>query len=465
MKVKQISLSTMIAVALGSSAVTAAEGDASTTLPNAKAGECYAKVIVPAQYKTETQEVVVKEASEKINVIPPKYEWATEKVLIKDASKKVIPVAAVYGKVIEKIEVSPASKYWATGTKKGAKPVSSALLDAAAKAGINLETAAAGQCFYEHFVPAKYETKSEKVLVKEEAEKVEIIPAKYEMVEEKVLVKDASKKVIEVPAVYDKVTEKVLVEPAKTIWKKGRGLAERIDNTTGEIMCLVEVPAKYKTVSKRIVKTPATTKVVEIPAEYTMQKVRKLVAPAQEKRVKIPAEYTTVTKRVKVSDNTFTWSDGNNQQYSAASRTENRICLRETPAKFKTVTRNVVKTPATTKIVEIPAEYKTVKVSKLISPAQEKRISIPAQKQMVTKRIKVGDERMEWRQVLCETNMTKGIMTDIQRALQKAGYNPGPIDGVVGSATLRAIDEFQQKNGLERGGLTLDTLKALGVQS
>ena len=455
----------MIAVALGSGAVTAAEGDASTTLPNAKAGECYAKVIVPAQYKTETQEVVVKEASEKIEVAPAKYEWATEKVLVKEASKKVIPVPAVYGKVTEKIEVSPASKFWATSTKKDAGPASSALLAAVTKAGINLETASAGQCYYEHFVPAKYETKSEKVLVKEEAEKVEIIPAKYEMVEEKVLVKDASKKVIEVPAVYEKVTEKVLVEPAKTVWKKGRGLAERIDNTTGEIMCLVEVPAQYKTVTKRVVKTPATTKIVEIPAEYTTQKVRKLVAPAQEKRVKIPAEYTTITKRVKVSDNTFTWSDGNNPELSAESRTRNRICLKEIPAKYKTVVRNVVKTPATTKIVEIPAEYKTVKVSKLISPAQEKRITIPAQKQMVTKRIKVGDERMEWRQVLCETNMTKVIMTDIQRALQKAGFNPGPIDGVIGSATLRAVDEFQQKNGLERGGLTLDTLKALGVET
>lgn len=464
MKYKQISMTAMIGMALASSTVAFAEG-ATTTLPNAKPGECYAKVIIPAQYKTETQEVVIKEASEKINIIPAKYEWATEKVLIKDASKKVIPIAAVYGKVTEKIEVSPARKFWATSMKKGSSPASSALLDAAAKSGIDLAAVATGSCYYESYVPAKYETKSEKVLVKEASEKVEIIPSKYEMAEEKVLVKDASKQVIEVPATYEKVTEKVLVEPAKTIWKKGRGLAQRIDNTTGEIMCLVEVPAKYKTVTKRVIKTAATTKIIEIPAEYATHKVRKLVTPAQEKRISIPEEYTTVTKRSKVSDAAFAWYDAASKDHPASTRTGSKICLKEVTAQYKTVTRRVVKTPATTKVVAIPAEYKTVKVRKLLSPAQEKRISIPAKKQMVSKRIKVGDERMEWRQVLCETNMTKGIMTDIQRALLKAGFSPGPVDGKIGSATLRAIDAFQQKNNIERGGITLDTLKALGVKS
>lgn len=463
MKYKYLPVTTMMAMAIASSPVAFA-ADATTSLPNAKPGECYAKVIVPAQYKTETQEVVVREASEKIQIIPAKYELVAEKVLVKEAGKKVIPVPAVYGEVKERIEVSPARKFWTTSLKKGASPASTALLDAAAKSGINLEAAQVGQCFSEYFVPAKYETKTEKVLVKEASEKIEIIPAKYEVVEEKVLVKEASKKIIPVPATYETVTEKVLVEPAKTVWKKGRGPVERIDNSTGEIMCLVEVPAKYKTVTKRVIKTPATTKVVEIPAEYAVRKVRKLVAPAQEKRVKIPEEYTTVTKRVKVSDPKFIWVADADRKNAEGRPTGNKICLKEVPAKYKVVTRRVVKTPATTKVVEIPAEYKTIKVRKLVAPAQEKRIVIPAKKQMVTKRIKVADEKMEWRQVLCETNMTKEIMTEIQRALKKAGFNPGPIDGKIGSATLRAVDEFQRKNNLERGGLTLDTLKALGVQ-
>ncbi|MDH3559818.1 MAG: hypothetical protein OEN52_02550, partial [Gammaproteobacteria bacterium] len=49
----------------------AAEPAAAGMLPtNARAGECYAKVMVPAEYKTVEEKVVVAEASEKIEVIP-----------------------------------------------------------------------------------------------------------------------------------------------------------------------------------------------------------------------------------------------------------------------------------------------------------------------------------------------------------------------------------------------------------
>ena len=57
----------------------------------------------------------------------------------------------------------------------------------------------------------------------------------------------------------------MLEKPAHTAWKKGPAatqtanvLSESVTDT-GEIMCLVEVPAKYKTITKRILKTPETT--------------------------------------------------------------------------------------------------------------------------------------------------------------------------------------------------------------
>ena len=52
------------------SAIKNVTNDASSALPNAKAGECYAKVIIPAEYKSESQTVTVKEASSKIEIIP-----------------------------------------------------------------------------------------------------------------------------------------------------------------------------------------------------------------------------------------------------------------------------------------------------------------------------------------------------------------------------------------------------------
>ncbi len=92
-------------------------------------------------------------------------------------------------------------------------------------------------------------------------------------------------------------------------------------------------------------------------------------------------------------------------------------------------------TPPSTRVIEIPAEYKTLKVRKEVSPASTNKIVIPAEYQKLTKRVKVTEERMEWRSVLCETNSSGTKVTQIQRALLKAGHNPGPIDGVIGSET------------------------------
>jgi peptidoglycan hydrolase-like protein with peptidoglycan-binding domain len=124
----------------------------------------------------------------------------------------------------------------------------------------------------------------------------------------------------------------------------------------------------------------------------------------------------------------------------------------------------VVKTPATVKKVEIPAVYQTQKVRKLVSAPQEKRIKVPAQKESITKRVKLHDAKLEWRRVLCETNMTKDLILQIQGALQKAGYNPGPVDGVIGRQTLVAVDQYQKKNSLPTGGLTMLTLEKLGIK-
>ena len=456
-----ITSSAAVALIAGAASVSAAV-DNTATLPNARAGECYAKVVIPATYKNETTELVVKQAAEKIEVVPAKYEWTTERVLVKEASKKITPVPATYGTETSKVEVSPATRAYSVAAGRGSAPASPSNIAAAKAAGINLDAAKVGECFHEHFKPAQYKEEPVEVLVSQASESVEIIPAKYEWVEERLLVKDASKKVVAVPATYKEASEKVMVSPEKTEWKKGRGLVERID-TTGEIMCLVTVPAVYKTITKRVIDSPASTKVVEIPAEYTTQKVRKLVSPASEKRIAIPEKKSTVLKTVKVADESFVWHEISDTTMKASSKTGNQVCVTAKPAKFKTVTSRVVKSPAATKVAEIPAEYKDVKVRKLVTPASEKRIAIPEQKQTVTKSVKVSDERLEWRQVLCETNMSPAVIKNIQTALNKAGFDAGPADGRIGTGTLRAVDAYQRKNGLSTGGLTFDTLKSLGI--
>ncbi|MFT4522269.1 MAG: hypothetical protein ACI8ZN_001214 [Bacteroidia bacterium] len=177
---------------------------------NATPGKCYAKCYIPDQWKTETEKVLVKEASTTQSVVPAQFETRTERLLVKEASKKLT------------------------------------------------------------VIPAKYETRTERVLVKEASKKIATIPAKYEWRTERVMIEPAGTKwikqkdamcasengddcmvwcLVEVAAQYKTVKKQVLVAPAKSVE--------------------TDVPAEYKTMTKRVLVEPAKTVEVEVPAEYT----------------------------------------------------------------------------------------------------------------------------------------------------------------------------------------------------
>lgn len=429
-------------------------------LPNAKPGQCFAKVLVPAEYKTTAEKVVVKEPSQKIDIIPAKYKVVNERVVVKEATEKVVEVPAQYEKVKEKVLVNPAQKIWRKGLSRKSSSAPVGWINAALASGIPGD-APIGKCYEEFYKPAKYDTVVEKAIRREGATRIEISPAQYTWEEKKVLVKEASERIVDVPAVYETKTENILERAAYSTWKKGRGPIERINNSTGEIMCLVEIPAKYRAVTKKVLKSPATTKTISIPAEYKTLRVRKMISPVKEKVVEIPTEYQTIKKRVKISGEVVGWRSENT--VGDGDPTGKKICRAEIKPRFKTITKEVVKAKATTKKISVPAVYKVVKVRKIVTPARKKVTEIPAKYQNVTKRLKVTDEKLEWRSVLCETNTSKGLVTQIQRALKNSGFHPGPIDGVIGRQTQNAIDAFQKKKGFERGGLTLRTLSALGI--
>jgi hypothetical protein len=286
----------------------ATTADASLFPPNPKTGECYARVLIPATYKSVSEQIMTSDAAERIEIIP-----------------------------------------------------------------------------------ARYETVEETVLVREASTKLEIVPAVYGEVQEQVIVKPASTRIVHVPAEYDTVTEKVLDRAAHTAWKKGPAATQssnvlsQTTTDTGEIMCLIEVPATYKTVQKRVLVRPARTDEVALPAEY------------------------------------------------------------------KTVTKTVVKQPATTREIVVPAQYDTVTVTKLVSPSKENRIAIPASYETVTRNDKVSDERVEWRRVVCETNMTRSNVMALQRALADKGYYKAGVDGIIGAQTLGAARSFAIDNNLPSG--------------
>ena len=435
--------------------------------PNAAPGECYARVWVDAEYRTIEEQVLAREASKKIEVIPAQYETVEDSVLVSAASSRLETIPAVYGTETEQVKVRSGEKIWRIGLRGKDAPASQALL-AAAGSQVDLTNASVGMCFHEHYVPATYETVTEQVLKTAATETVNIIPAEYQMVEKRILVQEASTKLVQVPAEYESVSEQVVDKPAHTIWKKGRGPIQKIDEATGEIMCLVEVPATYKTLTRTVLKTPASTQTIEVPAVYDTVKVRELVSSASEQRTPVPAVYGTIEKQVLKQDAGFVWHEVSNVDHPASTRTGNQICLTETEDQYKTVSRTVVEQPAQSREIEIPAEYKTVKVTKLVSAAREEVTEIPAEYTTATRRELVKDGYMAWRSILCETNMTRQRIADIQRSLIEKGYDVGGngADGIIGSSTISAVNAFQRDNDLPVDRyLNIKTVKALGIST
>jgi len=435
--------------------------DATHTLPNAKPGECYAKVIIPAQFDVKIETVLVKPVSEKVSVAPAVFDTAEKSIIEKEAFTKIKVIPAKFREEIEEVEVSKAGTSWVTGLDKKGIPASPALLAGAKTNGVDLAGAAVGACYKEYYIPAKFEETTKEVLVKEESEEIKVAPAQFEETEEIVVVKQASKKKIYVPAQYETIEEKIEVEPAKAVWKKGDGPITKIDNSTGEIMCLIQVPAVYKTIIKTVLKAAASIDLVEVPEETKAIKVNKLVSDATIDKVKIPAEYKTVKLTNKVSDASFTWTAGSASD--GGTYTGNQICLKDIPAKYAQVKKLVVDSAATIEEDKVEPVAKLIKVSNVVTPAKESRQLIQAEYKTVEKTKRIASERLEWRRILCRTNMGPDINKRIQQALKDAGVYNGPVDGAVGKGTMSAVERYQEENGLATGGITIDMLEKLGV--
>jgi len=110
--------------------------------------------------------------------------------------------------------------------------------------------------------------------------------------------------------------------------------------------------------------------------------------------------------------------------------------------------------------VVYPAEYKTVAVVKPIEVPKGE--NLPVLYQSVTEKVKVTDEQTRWEEILCEDSLTACRVMEVQRALYRGGYNPGPIDGIVGQQTMAAVNAFQKDFNLTVANyLTVETVEAL----
>ena len=227
------------------------------------------------------------------------------------------------------------------------------LTGSASAQGLPPADAQPGQCYAKVLVPATYKTTTEQVLVREGGVKYTKTPAVYRTVSKEIKIADASWTLEVIPATYEDVqetievqpeqvvktviaetyrteTKQIMISPARSVWKVGRGAYEKVDSATGEIMCRVQIPAKYKTyvqqvidkpaqtvekvipakyvtITRRVMKTEPTTRRKEIPARYKTIQVKELVTPESFDAVKIEPKYATISKRELVTPESVQW--------------------------------------------------------------------------------------------------------------------------------------------------------------
>ncbi len=434
-------------------------------LPEAKAGECYAKVLVPPSYKTETIESLVSEASENIVVLPAQFADEKETIVVKEASTVITAIAPEYETAETSIVVVEASTDWVRGGIESTMAASKGDLSEIEGAGHALGDVEPGTCFYEHYKPATIEKNQEQVLISEATETLEVIPASYSASTVDVQIRPESNKYLAKPASYKTVQEKVLVEPAKSIWKKGEGLVQKIDNLTGEIMCRVEIPAVYKEFPKKVVERHATATLIPVPQTVKSFDVSVLEEDAKEVRNPVAATYETVETFKTVAQPAYSWAAGAPGDDDVMGKhTGKVVCLKETPAVIKTFEQTLVKTPGRFESEELAAVVNDIPVKRLVSNATISKTPVPAVNQSFTKTVKIADARLEWRPVLCETNLSNEKISSIQKALGERGYETGANPGVIDQDMFNALEQFQKDENLAQGGLTLSTIKALGLE-
>ena len=70
----------------------------------------------------------------------------------------------------------------------------------------------------------------------------------------------------------------------------------------------------------------------------------------------------------------------------------------------------------------------------------------------------------EWREVVCESDLTDDLLGSIENALNLHGYDPGSDLSFSSLKFKSALTQFQKDNSIPVGQLTIETINLLGVR-
>ena len=370
-------------------------------------GKCYARCLIADQYETVTEQVLVKEASSKVQITPATYETVSEQILAKEAGNTLAVVPATFETVTEQklaqeasttLSIVPA-KFETMSERKLSKEAPRALLQNCTSTGnyasdnSAIQSALAssmGEVGTLSVSPAQLEASSEQILVKEAFTQLRVVPAVFETVTEQKLVRPAYHTLSTVPAVYETVTEQVLDKEAYTV--------------------LTVVPAVYETETEQILSKEAYSTISTSPATYETVTEQKLAQEAGTRIERRPAEFETATETIQTTAASTKWVKKKADRNCLSANPDDCLvwCLVEVPAQFRTVTKQVRKACAEgwtasgddcIRTIDVPAQYTTISYQKLANPASSSKADVPAVYTTRTYRKLVSPARTESREV------------------------------------------------------------------
>ena len=215
-----------------------------TELPeNPEPNKCYAKCIVPDEYKNDTIRIMTRPAYQKLKVIPAQYKVEVQDIVIRPASKRFINVPAVYETKIDtlwikdpyhklkviptsfttsikEVEIKSESGRWVAGENDPDCPsidpadcrIFHYVVDEPINRKIPIQQILSPAVTTKKKVTGAYELITRQVEVTPARTITEIIPAKTIKKKRNVLIKDETTKSVTIPARYEEVIKKILVK-------------------------------------------------------------------------------------------------------------------------------------------------------------------------------------------------------------------------------------------------------------
>lgn len=173
--------------------------------------KCYAKCIVPDEYKDETVRVMIRPAFDKLEVVPADYNNEYQEVVIRPAS---------FSRDYETVEVKPKTGNWVAGEDDpdcpSINPADCRVFHyreiPAIERDIPVEKMVAEANTTSRRIEGRYKLITRQVETRPAQTREQEIPAKTQTIQRRVLVKDETTRKVTIPAVYKEVTKKVLVK-------------------------------------------------------------------------------------------------------------------------------------------------------------------------------------------------------------------------------------------------------------